>query len=202
MTKLRITSCLLAMLCVAWFVQASALASTEKSEKVATAPINVRLSAAISKLNREAKADPSGPSLIASLIQQDYGIRDEDINWAASTLAKLEWGQIAAFAYIHATTGRSFEDLVRENADADFVRYAETAGMNSDKMAHSLETFTKRAETERNSRILAQLRASRRIHSLPDLGSGFGLFQEALDFRRIDSPRPIKIHDDPGVRTK
>jgi hypothetical protein len=69
-------------------------------------------------------------------------------------------------------------------------------------MAHSLERFLKRTERERNSRIFDRLRASRRIHPLPDLGSGFGLFQEALDFRRIDSPRPTKIHDGPGVVTK
>src|SRR5438093_641894 len=37
---------------------------------------------------------------------------------------------------------------------------------------------------------------------LADLGSGFGLFQEALDFRHIDSPRPTKIHDVPGDLAK
>ena len=89
-----------------------------------------------------------------------------------------------------------------ENARHDFWAYAEHAGMSCEKMAHSLENFLKRAERERNSRIFDRLRASRRVHPLPDLGSGFGLFQEALDLRRIDSPRPTKIHDDPGVLAK
>jgi hypothetical protein len=61
-----------------------------------------------------------------------------------------------------------------------------------------LESFLKRTEKERNSRIFHRLRVSRRIPPMPDLGSGFGLFQEALDFRRIDSPRPTKIHSVPG----
>jgi hypothetical protein len=69
-------------------------------------------------------------------------------------------------------------------------------------MAHWFEGFQKRVERERNSRIFDRLRASRRVHPLPDLGSGFGLFQEALDFRRIDSPRPTKIHDQAGELAK
>jgi hypothetical protein len=74
--------------------------------------------------------------------------------------------------------------------------------MNCDKMAVSLSSFMKQAEHERNSRIFERLRASRRIPPLPDLGSGFGLFQEALDFRRIESPGPVKIHNDSGLRAK
>src|SRR5437867_2853827 len=84
-----------------------------------------------------------------------------------------------------------------------FWSYAEDAGMNCTKMANSLDSFLKRIERERNSRIFDSLRASRMVHPLPDLGNGFGLFQEALDFRRIDSPRgPTKIHDFPGELTK
>ena len=58
------------------------------------------------------------------------------------------------------------------------------------------------AERERNARIFDRLRASRKVHALPDLGSGFGLLQEALDFRRMDSPRPTKIHELPGELAK
>jgi hypothetical protein len=97
-------------------------------------------------------------------------------------------------AYIQATTGRTFAEIVQNDARQDFWAYAETAGMSCEKMVRSLENFAKRAERERNSRIFDQLRASRRIHALPDLGSGFGLFQEALDFRHIDLPQPTKIH--------
>ena len=53
-------------------------------------------------------------------------------------------------------------------------------------MARWFEGFQKRAEHERNTRIFDRLRASRKVHPMPDLGSGFGLFQEALDFRHID----------------
>ncbi|HSU88012.1 MAG TPA: hypothetical protein VLL56_04210, partial [Terriglobia bacterium] len=75
--------------------------------------------------------------------------------------------------------------------------------MNCEKMTRSLGAFLKRVERERNSRIFDRLRASRRVHPLPDLGSGFGMFQEALDFRRIDSPHgPTKIHDFPGELAK
>ena len=193
MKKQKIILGLIAMLATLWFLQTPVFASKER------AAADVRLTEAMDRLGREASADADGPQRIASLIQREYGIPDEDIDWAAS---RLEWGQIAVFAYIHATIGRSFEELTRENASADFAGYVQSVGMNSDKMASSLESFTKRAERERNSRIFTELRASRRVHSLPDLGSGFGLFQEALDFRRIDSARPVKIHDEQGVRTK
>ena len=92
--------------------------------------------------------------------------------------------------------------MAQEEAIRDFWSYAENAGMSCEKMAHSLQSFLKRAERERNSRIFDRLRASRRVQPLPDLGSGFGLFQEALDFRRIDSARPTKIHESGGLVAK
>lgn len=158
------------------------------------------LADAIAKLNHEASLDVEGPMRLADLIQREYGTRGDELKWAAGQ--SLSWGEIAALAYIQATTGRTFAEMTREDARHDFWSYAENAGMSCDKMAHSLESFLKRAEKERNSRIFDKLRASRRVHPLPDLGSGFGLFQEALDFRRIDSPRPTKIHDLPGVLAK
>jgi hypothetical protein len=154
------------------------------------------LADAIVKLNREAAADFD----LAGLIQSEYGTPDEDMKWAAER--SLNWGEIAALAYIRATTGRSFAEMDQEDARRDFWSYAEKAGMSCEKMAHSLESFLKQAQRERNSRIFERLRASRRVHALPDLGSGFGLFQEALDFRRIDSPRPTKIHTGVGVLAK
>jgi len=114
----------------------------------------------------------------------------------------MNWGEIAALAYIQATTGKSFAVMSHENARRNFWAYAEDSGMSCEKMAHWLEGFQKRAERERNTRIFDRLRASRKVHALPDLGSGFGLLQEALDFRRIDSPRPTKIHDVPGELAK
>ncbi len=151
---------------------------------------DAQLGHVISRLNHEADVDVQGPMLLTELIQKEYGTRSEDIKWAADHSVK--WGEIAAFAYIRATTGRRFEEI--EDARRDFWAYAEKAGMSPVKMAHSLEGFLKKAEKERNSRILDRLRTSRRVQAMPDLGSGFGLFQEALDFRRIDSPRPTKVH--------
>ena len=92
--------------------------------------------------------------------------------------------------------------MTREDARRDFWAYVERVGMSQEKMAHSMENFMRMAEKERNSRIFERLRLSRRIQAMPDLGSGFGLFQESLDFRRIDTPRPAKIHAASGVPTK
>jgi hypothetical protein len=147
---------------------------------------------AIAKLDREPQ--------LAGLIQREYGTREEELRWAA--VHSLTWGEITALAYIQATTGKSFAEMTEQNARQDFWTYAENAGMNCEKMAHSLETFLRRAERERNSRIFDRLRASRRIHPLPDLGSGFGLFQEALDFRHIDLPAPTKGHAGGAVLAK
>jgi hypothetical protein len=154
----------------------------------------------IAKLDREAKGDADAPALLAELVQSQYSTPARELQWAAEH--SINWGEIIALAYIHATTGRSFTDMIQDGARQDFWAYAENAGMNTEKMAQSLEGFLKRAERERNTRIFERLRESRRVHALPDLGSGFGLFQEALDFRRIDSPRPTKIHTVSGVLTK
>jgi hypothetical protein len=162
--------------------------------------LSAALSNAIARLDRDASNDIDGPGFLANLIQKEYGTRGDELRWAVEQ--KLSWGEITALAYIQATTGKTFAEMTAEDARRDFWAYAENAGMNCEKMTNSLERFLTRAERERNSRIFDRLRASRRIHPLPDLGSGFGLFQEALDFRRIDSPRPTKIHDGPGVVTK
>jgi len=162
--------------------------------------LNAALNTAISKLDHEASVDAEGPMLLAGLIEKQYGTREEELRWGMAQ--KLSWGEITALAYIQATTGKSFAQMNQEDARRNFWAYAENAGMSCDKMAHSLDSFMKLAEHERNSRIFDKLRATRKVHPLPDLGSGFGLFQEALDFRSIDSPRPTKIHDGPGELAK
>ncbi len=162
--------------------------------------LNTVLTNAIARLDREASMDPETSQLLAESIQKEYGTSEEELKWGVAK--KLSWGEITALAYIQATTGKSFAEMTQEDARHDFWSYAENAGMSCEKMAHSLDGFLKQVEKERNSRIFERLRASRRVRPLPDLGSGFGLFQEALDFRRIDSPRPTKIHDDPGELAK
>ena len=154
----------------------------------------------IGSLDREATVNADSPMLIAYLIEKEYGTREEELKWAMDQ--KLSWGKITALAYIQATTGKSFADMTHDNAPENFWSYAENAGMNWAKMAHSLDGFLQQVERERNSLIFDKLRASRRVHSLPDLGNGFGLFQEALDFRRIDSPNVNKVHDIPGELSK
>ena len=161
---------------------------------------NVVLSNAITKLDREPSMDGEVLTLFADLLQREFGTREEEMKWGLDQ--KMSWGEIAALAYIQATTGKSFAEMNQEDARRDFWSYAENAGMSRVKMAHWIDGFQKRVERERNSRIFERLRASRRIHPLPDLGSGFGLFQEALDFRRIDSPRPTKVHGGPGELAK
>jgi hypothetical protein len=162
--------------------------------------LSVVLSKTITKLDREASMDSEGALLLADLLQKEFGTRVEELKWGVDQ--KMSWGEIAALAYIQATTGKSFAQLNQEDARQNFWAYAENAGMSCEKMAHWFEGFQKRVERERNSRIFDKLRASRRVHPLPDLGSGFGLFQEALDFRRIDLPRPTKVHDVPGQLAK
>jgi hypothetical protein len=165
-------------------------------ESAASALANV-----IAALNKEASQDVENPMLLAELIQKEFGTREDELRWAVKQ--SLSWGEITTLAYIQATIGKSFEEMTRENARHNFWSYAENAGMSFDKMAHAMESFMKRTEKERNTRIFERLRASRRVHPMPDLGSGFGLFQEALDFRRIDDvPPPTKIHQGPGVLAK
>jgi hypothetical protein len=158
------------------------------------------MSSAVAGLDHEASTDPASPMLLAYLVQKEYGTREEELKWALDQ--KLTWGQITALAYIQATTGKSFAEMSHENALRDFWSYAEDAGMNCTKMAHALDGFLKRVERERNSRIFDRLRASRRVHTLPDLGNGFGLVQEGLDFHRIEAPSVTKVHDIPGELAK
>jgi hypothetical protein len=161
---------------------------------------DTQLQHVISKLNREAQVDLEGSALLAELTRREFGTPDQELKWAIDQ--SMTWGEIVALSYIRATTGRSFEAMKTNGAHKDFWAYVDKAGMRPERMAHSLESFLKLAEKERNSRIFERLRVSRRVQAMPDLGSGFGLFQEALDFRRIDSPRPTKIHTVPGVLVK
>ena len=156
------------------------------------ADFDAQVSNAIAKLSHEAAVDNESAVRLAGLLQSEYGTSIEDMKWAVEK--SLSWGEISAFAYIGATTGRRFEEIGSAQAQRDLWDYTEKAGMNSDKMVHSLEQLLKRAEKDRNTRIFERLRGSRKVTRLPDLGSGFGLVQEALDFRNIDSPSPEKVH--------
>src|SRR5437899_150076 len=67
------------------------------------------LTSAIAMLNREASLDAEGPTRLADLIQKEYGTREEELQWAEKQ--SLKWGEIAAMAYIQATTGKSFAEM-------------------------------------------------------------------------------------------
>jgi hypothetical protein len=177
-----------------------ALGASPASAAVTRAEFETRVGDIMSRLNREA-ATPEGMVLVGELIQQEYAAPFEELKWGVEH--DLSWGEIAAFAYIRATTGQSFLQLDDAAAERDLWGFAENAGMNADKMANSLSKFLKRVESERNTRIFERMRSSRRVSRLPDLGSGFGLLQETLDFRRLESPRPTKDHTlNPGGLSK
>jgi hypothetical protein len=189
-----ITKTFLGLLFAAMIVGAST------AEAAARPELPVVLSNTLAKLDREVAMDSDGLILLGDLLQKDFGTNADEINWGIGQ--KMSGGEIVALAYIQATTGKSFAQMNQEEARRNFWAYAENAGMSCEKMAHWLEGFHKRVERERNSRIFDRLRASRKVHPLPDLGSGFGLFQDALDFRRIDSPQPTKLHNVPGELAK
>jgi hypothetical protein len=155
------------------------------------AEFDAQVKGTLAKLNAEAAA-PEGTTILGTLVQREYDTPAEEMQWALNR--GLAWGSIAALAYIRATTGESFSALETAAVEKDLWAYVEKAGMNADKMARSLGQLLKRVEEERNTRIFEQVRLSRKVTRMPDLGSGFGLLQETLDFRRLETPRPTKIH--------
>src|SRR5215468_7792807 len=192
---MRIGRTFLGLLFAALGWGSTAVASGRPTPAPAAALTNV-----IARLDREASIDSDGGMLMADLIEKAYGTREDELKWGLDQ--KVGWGDMTALAYIQATTGKSFEEMIQESARRDFYSYAENAGMSCEKMLRSLDDFLRRAERERNTRIFERLRASRRVYPMPDLGNGFGLFQEALDFRHIDIPQPTKIHGLPGELAK
>jgi hypothetical protein len=155
------------------------------------AEFDAQVKGILAKLNAEAAA-PEVAGILGNLIQREYDTPAEEMQWALNR--GLPWGSIATLAYIRATTGESFSALEMKAVEKDLWTSIEKAGMNADKMARSLGQLLKRVEEERNTRIFEQVRLSRKVARMPDLGSGFGLLQETLDFRRLETPRPTKIH--------
>ena len=149
----------------------------------------------VERLDMEVGTDPGLASVYAELMRTEYGTLQKEVRWALDE--EISWGRIVILSYLQATTGGSFKELRLDGADAHLIGFVARTEMSSDKMIGSLERFVKLAERDRNSMIFDRLRTARRIQVLPDLGSGFGLFQEALDFRRLDPPRPIKVHGGP-----
>jgi hypothetical protein len=180
--------------CVIFIALASVLGVSPLLAEATRAEFDTRMSATTAKLNAEAAA-PEGGDIVGEIIRREYDAPAEEMQWALNR--GLTWGSIAALAYIRATTGESFAALDSVAVEKDLWAYAGNKGMNADKMALSLGRLLKRVEEERNTRILERVRGSRRVSRIPDLGSGFGLLQETLDFRRLETPKPTKVHTVP-----
>src|SRR5215510_9463141 len=78
-------------------------------------PMNASFLNTIAKLDREPQ--------LAALTQKEYGTHESELKWAAER--SLSWGEITALAYIQATTGRSFAEMIGHDARKDFWSYAE-----------------------------------------------------------------------------
>jgi hypothetical protein len=159
---------------------------------VTRAEFDAQLKGIVTKLNAEADG-PEGVAVLVSLIQIEFSTTVEELRQGLDS--GMSWGSIAVFAYIRATTGRTFEALGTAEVDKDIWGFADKEGMSVDKMSRSLSRLVKQVESERNTRIFERLRSDRRVSRIPDLGSGFGILQETLDFRRLESPRPTKVHN-------
>ncbi len=157
-----------------------------------------RLDRVVRQLDADVAADPGFAGVLGILLAGEYGTPRADFEWGVAE--SISWGRMAVLSYIGVTTGRDFRHLVVENAHTETAAYLTRMEMSSDRMLLSLEALAGTAERERNSRILDRLRSARAVNALPDLGAGFGLFQEALDFRRIAPPAPIKIHVGPAFQ--
>jgi hypothetical protein len=151
-------------------------------------------------LDADVAADRGLSSVLTVLYGSEYGTPQAELAWAARE--SISWGRIAVLSYLRATTGRGFSELVREGAHSDVAGFVARMEMSHDRMLNSLENLARMAARERNSRIFDRLRSSRRFGALPDLGAGFGLFQEALDFRQIGPASPTKIHSGPAFLSK
>jgi hypothetical protein len=168
-----------------------ALSAVPAAAEATQAEFDAQLKGIMTKLNAEADG-PEGVAVLASLIQNEFSTSIEELRQSLDS--GMSWGSIAVFAYICATTGQTFEALGSAEVDKDIWNYADKAGMSVDKMSRSLSRLVKQVESERNTRIFERLRSDRRVSRIPDLGSGFGILQETLDFRRLEAPRPTKVH--------
>lgn len=151
-----------------------------------------RIQAMVESLNRDVRVDQGMSRVYASIVRDEFRTPQSELEWALGE--SISWGEIAVLSYIHATTGLGFDELVAENAHIDVQGFSSRMEMSTDKMIGSLEMFAARTLRERNSRIFDRMRSAGRLDQLPDLGNGFGLFQEALDFRQIGRPSPTKVH--------
>lgn len=183
--RARFGTCVLCAILGSSLVVCSAFGAVTRQE------FDSGVTSAMSRLTKEASSR-EGSALVAELVQQEYGTPVEEIRWAREH--DLSWGAIVAFAYVRATTGLSFAELEKDAPTSNLWEYIDKSGMSADKMVHSLAQFLKRVQEERNTRIFERMRVNRRVLRMPDLGSGFGLLQEALDFRRLEPARPTKVH--------
>ncbi len=152
----------------------------------------------VGRFNADAAVDGAFAGIFMDLLGLEYRTPVSELRWAGDRVrageAGFGWGDIAVLAYLQAVTGWSFSDLVEAGAHNDFPGFVDTMEMSHQRMAASFDTLAERAIRERNSMIFDRIRPAPRFGGLEDLGAGFGLFQEALDFRQLAPPRPTKVH--------
>jgi hypothetical protein len=162
----------------------------------------------VDQFEADVEADRGFVAVLAGMLREEYRTPPSELYWASQE--SISWGHIAVLSYLQATTGRGFEELVDQAANArddEFVRnfvadFVAQMEMSPDRMVQSLEALARTAVRERNSRIFDRLRSARALTLTPDLGAGFGLFQEALDFRQLGAASPTKVHVDPVFLVK
>lgn len=159
-----------------------------------------RVGDVVRQFDADVAADSGFSGVLSLMLATEYGTPQDDLEWALEH--SIDWGRIAILSYMGATTGRGFGELALAHADTDVAGFLAQMELSPDKMIDSLEGLARRVARERNSKIFDRLRSARDFSALPDLGAGFGLFQEALDFRQIEPPAPTKLHTGPAFLVK
>lgn len=162
-----------------------------------------RIRETVGRFNADAALDPGFAGILVGLLGIEYRTPASELRWARDRVEAGEdgedqpgfgWGDVAVLAYLQAATGWDFPELVEAGAHKDFPDFVDTMEMSHERMAASFDTLAGQAIRERNSMIFDRIRSAPRSGGLEDLGAGFGLFQESLDFRQLDPPRPTKVH--------
>jgi hypothetical protein len=170
---------------------------------------DVRIARTVGQFNEDAAVDRAFAGILVELLGVEYRTPVSELRWAGDRVSgtaaggiaaggEFGWGDVAVLAYLQATTGWSFSDLIEAGAHNDFPDFVDTMEMSHQRMAASFDALATQVIRERNSMIFDRIRSAPRSGGLEDLGAGFGLFQESLDFRQLDPPGPTKVHEGGG----
>ena len=156
----------------------------------------------VRQFSTDGRVDRAFAGILVERLGLEYRTPVSELRWAAEQVTDTPaetggfgWGDVAVLAYLQASTGWSFSELVDVGAHKDFPFFVDTLEMSHQRMAASFETLADQVIRERNSMMFDRIRSAPRSGGLEDLGAGFGLFQESLDFRQLDPPGPTKVHE-------